>query len=115
MIYRKYPDEKTVDEYISKMVTDITNFKSLDFKLPELSEDTKLRRYQKEAYKWLSVLSKYHMGGILADDMGLGKTLEIITAIKANDEELPSLIVCPKSLLFNWYTEFEKFEIAIKQ
>ncbi len=105
-----YLDNCTVDDYISKMVLDIKNFKSLDIKLPTLSEDTKLRRYQKEAFKWLSVLSKYHMGGILADDMGLGKTLEVITAIKADDSLIPSLIVCPKSLLFNWYSEFEKFD-----
>ena len=105
-----YLDNCSVDEYISKMVLDIKNFKSLDFKLPELSIGTKLRKYQKEAFKWLNVLAKYHMGGILADDMGLGKTLEVITAIKANDDNLPSLIVCPKSLLFNWYSEFEKFD-----
>ena len=105
-----YLDNCSIDDYISKMVLDIKNFKSLDIKLPNLSEGTRLRKYQKEAYKWISILSKYHMGGILADDMGLGKTLEVITSIKADMNELPSLIVCPKSLLFNWYTEFEKFD-----
>lgn len=49
------------------------------------------------------------MGGILADDMGLGKTLQIITLIAASPDSKPSLIVCPKSLIFNWKNEFEKF------
>ncbi len=105
-----YLENCTVDDYISKMVLDIKNFKNLDIKIPELSPDTYLRKYQKEAFKWLRTLSKYHMGGILADDMGLGKTLEIITAIKADELKIPSLIVSPKSLLFNWYSEFDKFD-----
>jgi len=51
------------------------------------------------------------IGGCLADDMGLGKTLQTI-AILANSypkEKLPTLIVMPRSLLFNWRSEVEKF------
>ena len=42
--------------------------------------------------------------------MGLGKTLEIISLLKSNKDEMPSLIVCPKSLIFNWMNEFYKFD-----
>ena len=99
-----------IDDYVKNMIADIRSFKTADIKLPNLSDDTELREYQKEGYRWLSLLAKYQMGGILADDMGLGKTLEFITLFKADHNELPSLIVCPKSLVFNWYSEFEKFD-----
>ena len=45
-------------------------------------------------------------GGILADDMGLGKTLQMISLIamaKERGEEGPTLIVCPLSVITNWY------------
>ena len=43
-------------------------------------------------------------------DMGLGKTVQIITLLKANIINKPSLIVCPKTLIFNWKSEFLKFD-----
>jgi len=67
--------------------------------------------YQKDGYKWIKYLQDQHLGGCLADDMGLGKTLQTI-AILANSypkEKLPTLIVMPRSLLFNWRSEVEKF------
>ena len=42
--------------------------------------------------------------------MGLGQTLEIITLLKSDMTEKPTLIVCPKSLIFNWYSEINKFD-----
>jgi SNF2 family DNA or RNA helicase len=55
-------------------------------------------------------------GGILADDMGMGKTIQILSLIMANTplsadsmEEpkrfCPTLIVCPLSVLNQWYSE----------
>ncbi len=46
-------------------------------------------------------------GGILADDMGLGKTLTTLSLIAADTlkpphQRLPTLIVCPLSVLTNW-------------
>ena len=96
-----------IDEYLENMVNEISTYKDSNILLPKV--DAKLRDYQVSGYKWLSVLKKYHMGGILADDMGLGKTLQIITLILADLEKRPSLVVCPKSLIFNWKTEFNKF------
>ena len=46
--------------------------------------------------------------GILADDMGLGKTLQVLSyllALKEGGQTLPSLIVCPASLVLNWAQE----------
>ena len=73
----------------------------------------KLRNYQKEGVKWLNYLYENNMGGCLADDMGLGKTLQTITMLtkvyKSHHTAGASLIVMPRSLLFNWQDELQKF------
>ena len=68
-----------------------------------------LRPYQKEGYYWLRFLHQYHFGGILADDMGLGKTVQVLTLIKSTGGRGPSLVICPRSLIYNWLAETEKF------
>ena len=69
-------------------------------------------KYQRDGYRWLRTLDGYGMGGILADDMGLGKTVQVLSyllAMKQNGQTLPSLIVCPASLVLNWAEECQKF------
>ena len=78
-----------------------------------------LRYYQKIGFKWLSVLDKYHFGGILADDMGLGKTIQILAIIlkyiNGNQEnKKASIVVSPSSLTLNWYNEAKKFAPTLK-
>jgi len=84
------------------------------YRLPDIK--AKLRPYQKDGFKWLKYLHDNKLGGCLADDMGLGKTLQAI-AILATDypaEKKPSLIVMPRSLLFNWENEVQKFAPQLK-
>lgn len=71
----------------------------------------KLRGYQKEGVKWLNYLYNNRMGGCLADDMGLGKTVQTIAMLTRTlpKAKNPSLIVMPRSLLFNWQEEFSRF------
>lgn len=69
----------------------------------------KLRDYQKDGYNWLRFLHKYHFGGILADDMGLGKTLQMLTLLKSVKPEKPALVLCPRTLIYNWQEEADKF------
>lgn len=68
-----------------------------------------LRDYQKRGYFWLHFLTKYHFGGILADDMGLGKTVQILTLLKSLSLDRPALVVCPRTLIYNWQEEVDKF------
>ena len=71
-----------------------------------------LRKYQRDGYRWLRTLDGYGMGGILADDMGLGKTVQVLSyllAMKEGGQALPSLIICPASLVLNWQEECKKF------
>ncbi|MBO5905651.1 MAG: SNF2 helicase associated domain-containing protein [Kiritimatiellae bacterium] len=76
--------------------------------------DSILRPYQKQGVYWMHFLEKSGMSGLLADEMGLGKTLQTLTWLslgRTNEsaEKLPSLIVCPTSLVRNWEAEANKF------
>lgn len=63
-----------------------------------------LRSYQKRGIDWLSFLKDAELGAVLADDMGLGKTLQALSVMHGK-----TLVVCPRSLLFNWAAEIERF------
>lgn len=82
---------------------------SSEIELPPVK--AKLRDYQVKGFKWLNYLYEQKLGGCLADDMGLGKTLQTITMlIKAyTTTSVSSLIIMPKSLLYNWQSEINKF------
>jgi superfamily II DNA or RNA helicase len=105
-------DEKTAKEafYQSREIfLGFNTIKSKKMRLPKL--EAKLRNYQKQGYKWIKYLHEHQLGGCLADDMGLGKTLQAIAVLASiyPKEKLPSLVVMPKSLLFNWESEIKKF------
>lgn len=79
--------------------------------LPQPDVNATLRKYQQEGVKWIKYLYDNNMGGCLADDMGLGKTLQTISVLSGiyPAEQAPTLIVMPRSLLFNWQKEIERF------
>lgn len=99
------------------------NFSTLTRRLlsPEKQEYTvpdtiraELREYQKTGFSWLRMLSDNGFGGVLADDMGLGKTLQAITYMASvlkeeSFSDVPFLVVCPTSLLYNWLDEVETY------
>jgi non-specific serine/threonine protein kinase len=74
-----------------------------------------LRPYQQAGYDWLHFLHDFDFGGCLADDMGLGKTIETLAFLQSFREEAQAhvhaadLIVLPRSLLFNWRREAQRF------
>jgi superfamily II DNA or RNA helicase len=95
-----------------------------------------LRSYQKIGFHWLHYFTQNNFGVCLADEMGLGKTLQVLTVLQKfyegkkprghdigpNGVQLsifddvplgestePSLIVVPRSLVFNWIDELNKF------
>lgn len=77
-----------------------------------------LRPYQKAGYDWLHFLNEYGFGGCLADDMGTGKTVSTLAFLQSLEERAPqgpaSLIVMPRSLLFNWEREAATFTPALR-
>ena len=74
-----------------------------------------LRNYQREGLGWMEFLRQFGFGGCLADDMGLGKTVQVLALLAsryAGDNGLdhrPSLVVAPRSVVFNWKDEAERF------
>jgi superfamily II DNA or RNA helicase len=89
-----------------------------------------LRPYQRDGLGWLRFLDEMNLGGCLADDMGLGKTIQVLAHLEARRQEReqqeesensrksepsgrqpfpPSLVVVPKSLVFNWIDEAARF------
>ncbi|WP_395753279.1 DEAD/DEAH box helicase [Prosthecobacter sp.] len=78
-----------------------------------------LRPYQMDGVCWMTSRILRGRGGILADEMGLGKTVQSIALAlfikqRKGDQSGPILVVCPKSLLSNWQSEFERFAPTLK-
>ena len=81
-----------------------------EFPLGKVNVKAELRDYQELGVRWLSMLSHYHFGGVLADDMGLGKTLQTIAFLSSHlAKGDKALVLAPSSLIYNWRKEFEKF------
>ena len=80
-----------------------------------------LRPYQERGLAWMAFLSSIGVGGILADSMGLGKTIQLL-ALLAHEREngdgrvtpLPTLLVCPMSLVGNWEQEAAAFTPGLR-
>jgi SNF2 family DNA or RNA helicase len=76
-----------------------------------------LRSYQQDGLGWLDFLRDFRFGGCLADDMGLGKTIQVLALLESRrtrslptgQTRAPSLVVVPKSLVFNWIDEAARF------
>ncbi len=105
-------DDKLSSSYLPKSRDIFTGFNTISKTRPTIPKiNGTMREYQKYGYKWLRYLYKHSLGGCLADDMGLGKTLQaiVLLAAVAGKSKKTSLIIMPKTLLFNWARELEKF------
>lgn len=84
------------------------NFEGLPEAPLPLDLPATLRPYQRTGVNWLHFLANAGLGAVLADDMGLGKTLQTLCAIKGK-----TLVVCPRSVVFNWANEIKKFRPSL--
>ncbi len=75
-----------------------------------------LRTYQREGLGWLAFLRDLGFGGCLADDMGLGKTVQVLALLleRASKRNGPTLVVAPKSVVFNWVNEARRFAPSLR-
>lgn len=98
-----------------RLISSIREPSEADFPVPESLKGI-MRAYQVNGFKWLKTLASYNLGGILADDMGLGKTLQAIAFLLSERESvsLPSIVVCPTSIMYNWKSEIERFAPSLK-
>ncbi len=91
----------------------LRSFSGIEPVTPAPTLQATLRDYQQHGLNWLNFLHEYRFGGILADDMGLGKTLQALAFLQklksTGQQQKPTLIVMPTSLIGNWKSEIEKF------
>jgi SNF2 family DNA or RNA helicase len=72
-----------------------------------------LRPYQQRGLSWLAFLERFGLGAVLADSMGLGKTVQLL-ALLSRENNGPTLLICPMSLVGNWEREAAKFAPALR-
>lgn len=101
------------DERYLELRAKLANFAGIEPRAEHHDFRGELRPYQREGLGWLQFLQEYEFGGCLADDMGLGKTVQMLALLEeraqSRQKKLPSLVVVPKSLMFNWVSEIQKF------
>lgn len=104
-----------VDEAFDQFRQRLTGFAGVqNVPVPRGFQGT-LRPYQKDGLGWFDFLRAFDFGGCLADDMGLGKTVQVLALLESRrtrrkkNKWPPSLIVVPRSLMFNWIEESQRF------
>ncbi|HQY87467.1 MAG TPA: DEAD/DEAH box helicase [Tepidisphaeraceae bacterium] len=115
--------EARVDEVFAKARLELSGFGGIEALDPPAPFVGTLREYQREGLGWLNFLRRFGFGGCLADDMGLGKTIQVLALLESRRVNLaegngakhhPSLVVVPRSLVFNWINEAKRFTPKMK-
>lgn len=106
------------DETFEKVRSELHAFEGVEALDAPPGFQGELRPYQREGLGWLDYLRRFDFGGILADDMGLGKTVQVLALLQRRRARRqgrgPSLIVVPRSLVFNWLQEAARFTPRLK-
>ncbi len=115
--------EITFDETFERARRRLHEFSRVAPADPPAGFHGELRPYQRAGLGWLHFLRDFDFGGCLADDMGLGKTVQVLALLEARRERRatgleerlpPSLVVVPRSLVFNWLAEAARFTPALR-
>ncbi|MBV8782353.1 MAG: DEAD/DEAH box helicase, partial [Phycisphaerae bacterium] len=105
--------DSTFDETYRKTRDELMRFEGITAGEAPAGFVGELRHYQQETLGWFDFLRRFGFGGCLADDMGLGKTVQVLALLESRrtSSELhgPSLVVVPRSLVFNWCSEAARF------
>jgi len=104
------------DQTFARVRAELQQFRGVETTAQPEGFVGRLRDYQCEGLAWILFLQRFSFGGCLADDMGVGKTAQVLALLEMRRElrcsgqpVAPSLIVVPKSLVFNWKEEAERF------
>lgn len=108
--------ETRCDETFDRLRNELHSFDHIEPVDPPPGFEGQLRGYQKEGMGWLLFLQRFGFGGCLADDMGLGKTVQTLSLLELRRQEGcgPSLVVMPRSLIFNWMNEAAQFTPGLR-
>jgi superfamily II DNA or RNA helicase len=102
-----------VDEHFARVRDELSSFSGITPLDAAPSFAGQLRDYQRDALGWFTFLRRFGFGGCLADDMGLGKTVMVLAwldRLRASKQASgPSLVVAPRSVVFNWKEETARF------
>ncbi len=114
--------EASYDEAFARIREELGGFQGIRAAEQPAGFVGQLRDYQREGLGWMDFLRRFGFGGCLADDMGVGKTAQVLALLESRralreasngDAEAevcgPSLVVVPKSLVFNWQQEAARF------
>ncbi|HEY6293576.1 MAG TPA: SNF2-related protein [Terriglobia bacterium] len=108
--------EARCDETFARVRQELCCFQGVDPAPQPAGFVGRLRDYQREGLGWMQFLRRFSLGGCLADDMGVGKTAQVLALLETRRELRaagrpagPSLVVVPRSLVFNWKQEAERF------
>jgi superfamily II DNA or RNA helicase len=103
--------EVRVDEIFDRVRQSLRDFQGVRIAEQPPGFVGQLRDYQREGVGWMEFLREFGFGGCLADDMGVGKTAQVLAVLESRRTEGkgPSLVVAPKSLMFNWRAEAARF------
>jgi hypothetical protein len=108
--------EARCDETFARVRQELRRFQGVEAAEQPAGFVGQLRDYQREGLGWMGFLSRFSFGGCLADDMGVGKTAQVLALLErrrerraAGEPVAPSLVVVPKSLIFNWKQEAARF------
>ena len=109
------------DEAFARVRRELQAFDGIRAQDPPASFTGVLRSYQREGLGWLTFLQRFGFGGCLADDMGLGKTVMVLALLDGRRQapprgrrRQPSLVVAPRSLIFNWRQEAARFTPGLR-
>ncbi len=114
------------DELFCRVREELQRFEGVQSTAAPSGFQGELRPYQKEGLGWLHFLHQFGFGGCLADDMGLGKTVQVLALLEARRGLRagvkrgsahpigPSLVIVPRSLIFNWKQEAERFAPGLR-
>ena len=105
------------DSGFGRLVNKLRSFDGVRPVTPGRAFRGSMRDYQKEGLGWFKFLREFGFGGCLADDMGLGKTIQVLALLdrrrarrlRKDESRKPSIVVVPKSLVFNWIDEGREF------
>ncbi len=100
-----------VDETFARIREQMRSFQGVQALVQPEGFVGQLRDYQREGLGWMQFLRDFGFGGCLADDMGVGKTAQVLAVLESRraQGEGPSLVVAPKSVVFNWRQEAARF------
>ncbi|MFH0907468.1 MAG: DEAD/DEAH box helicase [bacterium] len=118
VLLAELPDVRA-DETFERVRAELRDFQRIEPADPPAGFQGRLRDYQRDGLGWFQFLRRFGFGGCLADDMGLGKTVQVLALLEhrrtakpkdaTRKSATPSLVVAPKSLIFNWIEEAKRF------